>query len=139
MRSLIPVFLTACSCIGAATLPVVLSRSGDARTETIPVKGLSTGQQYSLLYSLSPLQKLSDDARVQVEIVQGTARLAGKTLHAGDPDLYTQFRVRHDGDAALKVRVENTGAGYSLQINRWPLTKAVRAQGSSSADAMPIE
>ena len=91
--------LTFVAVAGATSLPEIASRSGAVKSESIPLKGLDQKHQYSLLYSLSSLRGLSPDARVKVEVVQGSDVLAGKTLHAGDPDFYTQFRIRRDGAA----------------------------------------
>jgi hypothetical protein len=111
----------------AVSLPVVESRSGAVRTETIRLAGLDGKHQYSLLYSVAPLSGLAVDARVTVEVVQDGTIITGKVLHAGDPDFYTQFRVPKPGPAA--VRVVNTGARgkYTLQVNRWPLADSVRS------------
>jgi len=63
----------------------------------VPLVALDPNSQYSLLYSLTSLTGLGRDARVEVEVRQGNAVLASKTLHAGDADYYTQFRVPKAG------------------------------------------
>src|SRR5438105_15896140 len=88
----------------AALLEEVLTKTGTVRSETIALKGLSTRNQYSLLYSLSPLRSLGPEARAKVEVRQGQRVLASKTLHAGDPDCYTQFRVAQAGVVAVEIR-----------------------------------
>ena len=64
--------------------------------------------------------------------------LAIKTLHAGDPDFYTQFRVRGQ---KLRCRVNNervTGK-YTLQVNEWPCPiQSAAAPIHRWQDAMPI-
>ena len=71
----------------------MISRSGAVRSEVIPLRGLDDKHQYSLLYSVATLRNLTPDSRITVEIRQGDATIASKTLHEGDPDFYTQFGV----------------------------------------------
>jgi hypothetical protein len=113
--------------VSAASLPVVLSRTGSVRSETVTLKALDPEHQYSVLYSISPLRNLGLDARVVVEVRQGQANLASKTLHSGDADYYTQFHVQHRGDVSLEIRAEHASGAYSLQVNRWPLSALVRS------------
>ncbi len=123
----------------ALSLPVVLSKRGPVRSETISIRALDPTQQYSILYSLSPLRALSPDARVRIEFRQGDRILASKILHAGDPDYYTQIRVPRRGDAALTIHATATSANYELQINRWPRTPAVKSGPIHRwQDAQPI-
>jgi hypothetical protein len=109
----------------AASLATLASKTGPAKSETIALPSLSPASQYSLLYSLSPLRDLGPNARVAVELRQGDAILATKTLHAGDPDYYVQFRVARTGSASLSVRAVDAPARYTLQLNRWPLSSVV--------------
>jgi hypothetical protein len=123
----------------AASLPVVLSRHGPVRPEAIPIRALDPSQAYSLLYSLSPLRALAPDARVAIELRQGDRILASKTIHAGDPDYYTQIRVPQRGDATLTIHPTATTANYDLQINRWPRSTSVKSGPIHRwQDAMPI-
>lgn len=107
-------------------LPVVEERSGNIRTETVEITGLAVGNQYSLLYAVKPLRTLGPEARVQVELTQGPVILAAKTLHEGDPDFYTQFRVPQAGNATLRITSKGASGAYQLQVNRWPLSGVVR-------------
>src|SRR5260370_5644534 len=113
--------------VSAAQLPIVLSRTGHVRTETVTLKALDPEHQYSVLYSIGPLRNLSPDAGVIVEVRQGQSTLASKTLHSGDADYYTQFRVPHRGDVSLEIRTAQTSASYMLQVNRWPPSGFVRS------------
>jgi hypothetical protein len=113
--------------IPAASLPVILSRTGSVRTETVTLKALDPEHQYSLLYSVGPLRNLGANAKIVVEVRQGQAVLASKTLHAGDADYYTQFRVPHRGDVSLEIGAVQTSSTYTLQVNRWPLSGLVRS------------
>ncbi|HEV8147069.1 MAG TPA: hypothetical protein VGP79_11840, partial [Bryobacteraceae bacterium] len=77
------------------------------------------------LYSLTSLTGLAHDARVEVEVRQGATVLASKTLHAGDPDYYTQFRVPQTGPATVTIRALRATGKYVLQVNQWPLSPIV--------------
>ena len=107
----------------AVSLPVVISRTGTVRSESIPFK-LSPEHQYSVLYSLNGL---APDARVKIELRQGTTLLSSKTLHAGDPDYYVQVRVREHGDVTLQVSALAAVGQYALQVNQWPLSPVVKS------------
>ena len=111
----------------AANLTAVLSRTGAVHSETIPLKALDTGHQYSLLYSISPLKSLGPDARVKIELHQGTSVLLSKTLHSGDADYYGQFRVRQSGDVTLHIQATAASGNYALQVNQWPLSALVKS------------
>ncbi|HEY1497423.1 MAG TPA: HEAT repeat domain-containing protein, partial [Candidatus Solibacter sp.] len=87
---------------------------------------LSAETGYSFLFSVD------SGARVAVSVMEGDRVLLGKTLHAGDADLYGWIRPR--GAASLRVSTEGTGS-YRLQINRAPF--AVRANHTWQ-DAAPI-
>src|SRR5262249_12882112 len=135
-------FLTAAlSLLGTAAPPtVILTKNGAVHTEGMALPALAKNASYSVLYSIGPLRGLSETGRVEVELKQGTAILATKTLHAGDPDYYTRFRPRLDGPAELVVRATGVEANYSLTLTRWPATASVKALPSRRPEyAMPIE
>jgi hypothetical protein len=69
---------------GTASLNTMVRRSGPVADLSVPLVALDPNSQYSLLYSLTSLTGLGRDARVEVEVRQGNAVLASKTLHAGD-------------------------------------------------------
>ena len=110
----------------ARPLPVVLEKTGVVKDEKITLAKLETGQQYSILYSIDGLAGLGPDTRVTVEVRQDGGFLAGKTLHAGDADLYSQFRVTHAGSATIEIR-GNTASQYRLTVNRWPMSASVKS------------
>ena len=65
--------------------------------------------------------------------------LASKTLHAGDRDYYTQFRVPRAGSATLAIRAGQLAGNRTVQVNRWPLTAAVKSLPDRQwQDAQPI-
>lgn len=125
---------------GAGAQPtIVLTKTGAVHSETIALKDLAAQASYSLLYSIGPLRGISEAGRVELEVRQGTAILASKTLHAGDPDYYARFRARQAGAAHLVVRATGVEANYTLTVNRWPATNTVKASPSRRPeDAMAI-
>ncbi len=120
----IPMWLCALS---AAPLPAILSKTGAVQSENIVLKALSPQNQYSLLYSVSPLRAFGGQGRVTLELRQGDGLLASKTLHSGDPDYYTQFRVARAGDASVTVRNSGVSGTYHLNVNRWPASGLVKS------------
>src|SRR5579864_1213417 len=87
----------------APTLPAVLSRAGPVRSESVALRNLDTAHQYSLLYSVREVGAINPDAKIAVELRQGATILVSKTLHAGDPDYYCQFRIAQPGETVLRV------------------------------------
>ena len=126
----LPGFLLLCSFGAARTLPVVLQKSGQVQTENLPLSGLQPGHQYSILYSLDSLRDLRPDSRINVEVRQGGAVLVGKVLHAGDADLYAQFRVVESGPVSVAVQANDANGGYHLQVNRWPPSPELKSAPS---------
>ena len=112
---------------GTASLNTMVRRSGPVANLSVPLVGLDPNSQYSVLYSLTSLNGLGPDARVEVEVRQGNAVLASKTLHAGDADYYTQFRVPKASRATVVVRPTRASGDYALQVNRWPRTGLVKS------------
>jgi len=116
------------------------TKIGAVRSETVVLDVLTSRNQYSFLYSLSSLRDLTPESRVAIEIRQGEALLASKTLHAGDPDYYTQFRVPRDGAAQVIVQASHVSGSYYLCVNRWPLSRQVKSEPDHRwQDAMEID
>ena len=109
----------------AAEISVLMEKTGAVRSETVVLPNLGPRNQYSFLYSLSSLRELNP---VELEIRQGDALLARKTLHVGDPDYYTQFRVPRDGAVSVVIRATHPSGNYLLQVNRWPLSPQVKSE-----------
>src|SRR5262245_28671519 len=112
---------------GTASLNTMIRRSGPVADLSVPLVALDPDSQYSVLYSLSSLIGLGPDARVEVEVRQGNAILASKTLHAGDADYYTQFRVPKAGPATVSVHPAHASGNFALSVNRWPRTGLVKS------------
>lgn len=123
----VPILLLFLLPASAASLSKVESKAGAVRSETIAIPKLSPSSQYSFLYSVSPLASLTPDSRIEIEIRQQGAVLASKTLHAGDPDYYTQFRVPHAGPGEAVIHAVHASGNYQLQVNRWPASQAVKS------------
>src|ERR1700704_2708020 len=99
---------------GTASLTTMVRRSGPVADLSVPLVALDPNSQYSLLYSLTSLTGLGPDTRVEVEVRQGNAVLASKTLHAGDADYYVQFRVPKAGRVTVVVRATHATGNYEL-------------------------
>src|SRR5215470_6714499 len=112
---------------GTDSVNPMVRRSGPVADLSVPLGALDPNSQYSVLYSLASVSGLGPDARVEVEVRQGNAVLASKTLHAGDADYYTQFRVRKAGPATVVVRPTHASGNYALHVNRWPRTGLVKS------------
>jgi hypothetical protein len=82
------------------------------------------------LYSIWELSAVGPEARIILELRQGTRLLSSKTLHSGDPDYYFPFHVSQAGDATLRVHASGTNGSYKLQVNRWPLSPLVKSNPS---------
>jgi hypothetical protein len=121
----------------SAELTTLLTRSGAVQSETVALPNLSPASSYSLLYSIAALRGLGPAARVELVLRQGATVLASKTLHAGDADFYTQFRVPAAGAATLAIQAQAAPERYSLTVNRWPASLPVK--GRRWQDAAPVE
>ena len=128
----------------AQNVTPVLRKNLPPGSGTVTIPKLNPDAQYSLLYSIESLRRLSADTRITVELRQDATTLLRKTLHAGDPDYYTQFRVPHSGDALLTIQSDDIASAVpaqaTLQVNRWPLSSQIKAGPNHRwQDAMPIE
>jgi hypothetical protein len=136
---MVPAIFLLGSLAAAKTLPVILVKSGPVHTETLSLGDVQAGHQYSILYSLDSLRDLRPDSRVAVEVRQGGEVLVGKVLHAGDADLYAQFRIAHAGPVTLAIRDTDAAGAYHLVVNRWPESSEVKSAPSHRwQDALAI-
>lgn len=121
----------------AQQLPVTVSRRGEVQPLQIPLP--SGAGQYSLLYSLDSLSGLRPDARVAVTVKEGGTILASKILHAGDGDVYLQFRLTGKAAGEVEVKPKLATGRYWLQVNRWPSTARVKSLPAHRwQDAQPL-
>src|SRR4051794_22227918 len=103
--------------ISSFSVPAVYSSTGEVRSRVTKLEKLAPARSYSLLFSVDSPAALGPDARIAVSVVDGGRVLLGKTLHAGDADLYGFFRTTRG--AELRVTPEGaSGVRYHLQINR---------------------
>jgi hypothetical protein len=119
-------------CLAGAANPltVVLAKAGAVQSERVPLKNIEPGYQYSVLYSLDSLDGIGPKARVTVEVRQGGEVLVSKVLHAGDADLYSQFRVLHAGPATVEIHDSDGSGHYHLAVNRWPASSQIKSAPS---------
>ena len=125
LGSIVPIAASAAAL--AAPLATLISKTGPVRSGAIALPDLNPASQYSLLFSVTRLRDLGPAARLDLELRQGGSLLASKTLQAGDPDYYVQFRVPLQGSASLSIRTGHAAGRYLLQLNRWPLSPTVKS------------
>ena len=119
----------ACLAANQFSLPAVYSTSGTVQSEIIHLSKLTGGQQYSLLFSVAP-ESLGADARVAISVAEDGRVLLEKTLHAGDADLYGAFRTGSGSRRELRIAAREASGRYTLQINRWPESTALKSGGN---------
>lgn len=113
------------------SLPTVLKKSGPVRSTKLTIPGLKPAVPYSLLLSIPSPGVFGADSRVSVDLSQKGALLVHKTLHLGDPDLYSIFNVPKSGPAELKIELLSplaAPATYQLQVNRWPASQFIEQE-----------
>jgi hypothetical protein len=138
MKRFLPLALLVSTFAFSAPLPVILTKSSTVQSETIPLNGLDQKHIYSVLYSLNSLQI---SGAIKVEIRQGSAVLAAKTLHVWDGDFYQQFRLPKAGPASIVIQAAPSEASYRLQVNQWPLSGNLKSAPSHewpNATVIPI-
>jgi HEAT repeat protein len=81
------------------------------------------GSTRSLLVSLPSPSALGENDAVQVTLRSGQRTIAGKALHAGDPDLYTVFSPDAAGEIEV-VSQSSTPVEHQVQVLDWPLTSS---------------
>lgn len=80
---------------------------------------------HSLAVSLPEPASLRDDDSLSVTLRTGEKTIASKTLHAGDPDLYTLFRTA----GASEIDVTSSAAKpieLTISVVEWPTSKAAK-------------
>jgi hypothetical protein len=82
---------------------------------THPIGAWKKGHTYRLLASIDAVGK-EPDRRVKVVLQAPGSRAIGKTLHAGDPDLYVAFRPSEDGPATVNLSRERGSEQEPLAI-----------------------
>lgn len=94
-----------------------------AKTFRLPAAAKKT---YSLTVSLPSPAAVAENDSLTVTLHSGQKVVANKTLHAGDPDLYTLFKA---DSAAGEVEVMSSAAKpveLTISVVEWPETKAAK-------------
>ena len=107
------------------TLPALYASGGAINSQSLPLTKLTSGQNYSILYSATGLDDTT--SRVRVQIADGPRVLLEKTLHAGDSDFYATFHLEAAAHPELRVESKNTTGRYLLQINAWAASTHLKA------------
>lgn len=110
--------------LAAQSVKTLLIQKLPVKTSTHTLPKLTVDHQYSLLASF---ESLRDVPVIDVKVTQAGRVLAQKTLHSGDPDYYTQFRVPKSGAAQVTIATEARQGAIRLQVNEWPLSEQVKA------------
>ncbi|MEP7336614.1 MAG: HEAT repeat domain-containing protein, partial [Acidobacteriota bacterium] len=95
-----------------------------AKTFRLPITGAK--KKYSLTVSLPAPATLNDGEALTVTLRNGSTIIASKSLHAGDPDLYTLFKTN---GGASEVEVSSSAAKpveLAISIIEWPESKTVK-------------
>jgi len=121
---------TASAATPAFSVPRVYSHSGALRSATLPLTRIREAGLYSFLFSVSSPAAFKEDGRVAVRLTSNGRTLIEKTLHAGDADLYTTFRVSPNSRTALTIDSRATAGTYTVQVNRWPGGSSVKGGGN---------
>jgi hypothetical protein len=110
------------------------------RPGVVTTPALKPDRAYSFLFSVEKPGAFSSDSRVTLRLTQGTDTILAKTLHLGDPDLYSAFQVRKAGPAQVKVE-GSIPSGYSLRINELPASPAIEREPNNTwrdANVIPL-
>ncbi|MDQ3257479.1 MAG: HEAT repeat domain-containing protein [Acidobacteriota bacterium] len=98
-----------------------------------------TDNVYSLLISLPTPAALGTDGTLLVILRSGSKIIASKSLHVGDPDLYTLFRLdvgvgEIEVTSSVSVPVEHT-----ITILEWPASKTNQATAEAEPNDSWVE
>lgn len=102
------------------------ARSATRETRTYRLPAMSADKVYSLLVSAPSPAAFGANDTLQVTLRGGGKTVAGKSLHAGDPDLYTLFGS--NGAAEVEVTsFASTPIEYTITVLEWPSTSTSAA------------
>src|SRR6266508_2681755 len=103
-----------------------LAQSATREVKTYRLPATSADKICSLLVSAPSPAAFGANDTLQVTLRGGGKTVAGKSLHAGDPDLYTLFRS--NGAAEIEVAsFASTPIEYAITVLEWPSTSASTA------------
>ena len=102
------------------------AQSATREVKTYRLPATSADKICSLLVSAPSPAAFGANDTLQVTLRGGGKTVAGKSLHAGDPDLYTLFRS--NGAAEIEVAsFASTPIEYAITVLEWPSTSASTA------------
>jgi HEAT repeat protein len=92
-------------------------------TKIYPLPAISPAQVYSLSVSLPSPETLRATDRLSITLRDGQKTIASKTLHPGDPDLYTLFRSAGGGQLEISSSAI-TPIEHAISLVEWPAGKS---------------
>ncbi len=95
------------------------SRLATRETRTYRLPATGAGKVYSLLVSAPSPATFGPNGALQVTLRGGGRTIAGKSLHEGDPDLYTLFR----SNGAAEIEIASFASApieYAVTVLEWP-------------------
>ena len=96
-------------------------------TKSYRPSGIKSDQLYSLLISLPSPASCGADGTLLVTVRDQKRVIASKSLHPGDPDLYTLFRS-HGGTEGIEiVSSAQTAVEYRITMLEWPSASSSKA------------
>src|SRR5262245_50152785 len=102
------------------------ARMATRETKTYRLPAMSADKICSLLVSAPSPATFGSNDTLQVTLRSGGKTVAGKSLHTGDPDLYTLFRS--NGAAEVEVAsFASTPIEYTITVLEWPSTSTSTA------------
>ena len=121
----------------AYSLPQVFRHTAKLHSQVIALPSLPKAGVYSILFSVASPAAFAENSRVVVRLTSTNGVIAEKTLHAGDPDLYTAFQANVNSRHRITVDVKNVdvknvagnnaSSTYTVQVNRWPDNAPVKS------------
>ncbi|MBO0862899.1 MAG: HEAT repeat domain-containing protein, partial [Chloracidobacterium sp.] len=102
------------------------ARLATRETKIYRLPAMGEGRVYSLLVSAPSPATFGANDTLQVTLRGGGKTIAGKSLHAGDPDLYALFRSI--GDTEIEIAsFASTPIEHTITVLEWPETRASSA------------
>ena len=102
------------------------ARLGTRETRTYRLPSMSAEKVRSLLVSAPSPATFSSNDTLQVTLRGGGKTIASKSLHAGDPDLYTIFRSNGASEIEI-VSFASAPIEYTITTLEWPAATASTA------------
>ncbi|MBO0725249.1 MAG: hypothetical protein J2P52_06590, partial [Blastocatellia bacterium] len=102
------------------------ARLATRETKTYRLPAMSEGRVYSLLVSAPSPATFGANDTLQVTLRGGGKTIAGKSLHAGDPDLYALFR----SNGAAEIEIASFASApieHTITVLEWPETSTSSA------------